>query len=51
MSQLDRTNLWTDDPKILLNPDLLIHNNSRNATWNSITRAVVLILVIGGIGS
>ena len=51
MSQLDRTNLWTDDPKILLNPDLLIHPNSRNATWNSIMRALILIVIIGGIGS
>jgi len=51
MSQLDTTNIWTVDPSILLNPDLLIHTNSRNATWNSITRALILILVIGGVGS
>jgi hypothetical protein len=46
----DATPLWINQPSILLSTDISVHNLSYNATWNSITRASILILLLGGLG-
>jgi hypothetical protein len=46
----DSTPLWVNEPMVLLSTDLSIHTTSYNATWNSITRASILILVFGALG-
>ena len=46
----DATPLWINQPSVLLSTDLSVHNLSYNATCNSITRATILILMLGGLG-
>ena len=46
----DATPLWINQPSVLLSTDLSVHNLSYNATMNSITRASILILMLGGLG-
>jgi hypothetical protein len=46
----DSTPLWVNEPMVLLSTDLSIHNTSYNATWNSITRASILIVIFGALG-
>ncbi len=46
----DATPLWINDPMALFSTDLSIHNHSYNATWNSITRALILVIIFGTLG-
>jgi hypothetical protein len=46
----DATPLWINEPSVLLSTDLSVHDLSYNATCNSITRAIILILIISGLG-
>jgi len=46
----DATPLWINEPSVLLSTDLSVHNLSYNATCNSITRALILILMVSGLG-
>lgn len=46
----DATQLWINQPSVLLSTDLSVHNLSYNATCNSIVRATILILMLGGLG-
>lgn len=46
----DATPLWINEPIVLLSTDLSVDNLSYNATCNSITRALILIVVLSIIG-
>ena len=43
----DSTPLWINEPLILLSTDLAIHPLDYNATWNSVVRAILLVVVLG----
>ena len=46
----ERVQLWTNDPSVLLSTDLSVHPLEYNATCNSITRALILIGILGALG-
>ncbi len=50
-SQPDQTS-WLTNPYVLVqSTDLTLHKNNPTANWNSVTRAFILVVILGGIGS